>query len=36
LLSLGVERQATINIIVDGQDEEKASEEISEYFSIGF
>lgn len=36
LLSLGVERQATITIITDGEDEEKASREISEYFSIGF
>lgn len=36
LLSLGVEKQATITVIADGEDEEKASKEISEYFSAGF
>lgn len=36
LLSLGVDRQSTINIITDGEDEEIASKEISEYFLTGF
>lgn len=36
LLSLGIEKQATISIITDGEDEEKAAREISEYFAIGF
>jgi phosphocarrier protein len=36
LLSLGVEKQATISVIADGEDEETAVKEISEYFSTGF
>lgn len=36
LLSLGVEKHATISVIADGEDEETAVKEISEYFSTGF
>ncbi|EGD46777.1 Phosphotransferase system, phosphocarrier protein HPr [Ruminiclostridium papyrosolvens DSM 2782] len=36
LLSLGVERNAAITIITDGEDEKKAADEISEYFTVGF
>lgn len=35
LLSLGVEKNSTITIITDGEDEETASNEIEEYFTTG-
>lgn len=36
LLSLSVEKDATITVITDGEDEENAAREISEYFATGF